>query len=61
MTLTRQEAEDACAAMAEGVASACREALREAGIGAGDVADVELLGGGSYVPMLRSAVEGVFG
>lgn len=47
--------------LANGVTSACMEALRAAKLGAGDVSDVELLGGGSYIPLLRRAVENVFG
>lgn len=61
MMLTREEAENACVGVAEGVSSACREALRATGLAAGDVDDVELLGGGSYIPALRRSVEEVFG
>ena len=61
MMLTREEAENACAGVAEGVSSACREALRATGLAADDVDDVELLGGGSYIPALRRSVEEVFG
>ena len=61
MTLTREEAEKSCAGVAEGVSSACREALRVTGLAAGDVEDVELLGGGSYIPALRRSVEELFG
>ena len=61
MTLTREEIEEACAGVAEGVLAACREALRTAGLAAKDVQDVELLGGGSYIPLLRRSVESTFG
>ncbi|CAM9627860.1 unnamed protein product, partial [Ectocarpus fasciculatus] len=60
ITLTREEVEEACAGVAEGVSAACREALRSAGMTAEDVEDVELLGGGSYIPLLRRSVEGTF-
>lgn len=61
VTLTREEVEEACVGVAEGVQGACREALRAAGLAAGDVQDVELLGGGSYIPLLRRSVESTFG
>lgn len=61
VTLTREEVEEACSGVAAGVSKACREALRAAGIGAEDVGDVELLGGGSYIPLLRRSVESTFG
>lgn len=61
MTLTREEVEKVCADVAEQVSSACREALRAAGLVADDVGDAELLGGGSYIPVLRRSVEGIFG
>ncbi|CAM9786969.1 unnamed protein product [Ectocarpus sp. 4 AP-2014] len=60
ITLTRKEVEEACAGVAEGVSAACREALHSAGMAAEDVEDVELLGGGSYIPLLRHSVEGTF-
>lgn len=61
MTLTREEMEKDCAGVAEGVMAACSEALRSAGLAAGAINDVELLGGGSYIPFLRRSVEGIFG
>eukprot|EP00752_Nemacystus_decipiens_P014332 g12751.t1 len=61
VTLTREEVEEACAGVAEGVLVACREALRSAGLAAKDIQDVELLGGGSYIPLLRRSVESTFG
>lgn len=61
VTLTRDEVEEACAGVAEGVRGACRAALRAADLAAGDVQDVELLGGGSYIPLLRRSVESTFG
>lgn len=61
MTLTREETEEACAGVAEGVLAACQEALRAAGVAARDVQDAELLGGGSYIPLLRRSVESTFG
>lgn len=61
VTLTREEVEEDCAGVAEGVLAACREALRAAGLAARDVQDVELLGGGSYIPLLRRSVESTFG
>lgn len=61
MTLTRQEVEAACVGVAKGVSAACEEALSAAGMVVNDVQDVELLGGGSYVPALRRSVESVFG
>eukprot|EP00903_Cladosiphon_okamuranus_P006417 g6281.t1 len=61
VTLTREEAEEACAGVAEGVLAACREALRAAGLATKDIQDVELLGGGSYIPLLRRSVESTFG
>lgn len=60
ITLTREEVEEACAGVAAGVSAACQEALRSAGMTAEDVEDVELLGGGSYIPLLRRSVEGTF-
>ncbi|CAM9291559.1 unnamed protein product [Scytosiphon promiscuus] len=59
--LTREEVEEACSGVAAGVSKACREALRAAGMGAKDVDAVELLGGGSYIPLLRRSVESAFG
>lgn len=61
VTLTRGEVEEACAGVAEGVLGACREALRAAKLVAKDIQDVELLGGGSYIPLLRRSVESTFG
>ncbi|CAN0010811.1 unnamed protein product, partial [Hapterophycus canaliculatus] len=52
MTLTREEVEEACSGVAAGVSKACREALLVAGVVAEDVHAVELLGGGSYIPLL---------
>lgn len=60
ITLTRVEVEEACAGVADRVSAACREALRSAEMTAEDVQDVELLGGGSYIPLLRRSVEGTF-
>lgn len=61
VTLTREEVEEACVGVAEGVVAACREALRASGLAAKDIQDVELLGGGSYIPLLRRSVESTFG
>lgn len=61
VTLTREDVEEGCAGVAEGVLSACREALSAAGLAAKDIQDVELLGGGSYIPLLRRSVESTFG
>ena len=61
MTLTREDVEGACVGVASGISLACEEALLAAGMAAGDVQDVELLGGGSYIPALRRPVETVFG
>lgn len=59
--MTREEIEEACAGVAEGVFTACREALRAAGVAPKGVQEVELLGGGSYIPLLRRTVESTFG
>ena len=41
--------------------TACRRALRDAGIGTGEVADVVLVGGSTRVPRVRERVGGFFG
>ncbi|CAM9961675.1 unnamed protein product [Discosporangium mesarthrocarpum] len=60
-TLRRAEVEELCTSISVGVATACKDALRNAGVGPKDVVEAELLGGGSYIPALRQAVESVFG
>jgi molecular chaperone DnaK (HSP70) len=61
--VTRSDLEALCSDLGEGVAAACRAAVLDAGplhFAAAPVT-VELLGGGSYIPLFRAAVQSVFG
>ncbi|CAM9820349.1 unnamed protein product, partial [Phaeothamnion confervicola] len=60
LRLTRAEVEEKCGDLVAAVEAACRQALAAAGVVAADVTEAELLGGGSYIPLLQRAVECVF-
>ncbi|CAM9172251.1 unnamed protein product [Chrysoparadoxa australica] len=61
-TVTRDLLESACSVLPDEIAEACKDAMQEAGaLRFQGKYSIELLGGGSYIPMLRRAVEGVFG
>jgi molecular chaperone HscA len=59
--LTRETFEELCGSLVQKTLSPCRRALRDAGIRAGDVQAVVLVGGSTRVPLVRSRVAGFFG
>lgn len=60
-TLTREEFESRIAELVERTLQLCDRALRDAGIGAGQVDEVVLVGGSTRVPLVRRQVEARFG
>jgi molecular chaperone DnaK (HSP70) len=60
--VTRSDLEALCSDLGQGVAAACRAAVLDAGpLHFTAPVTVELLGGGSYIPLFRAAVQSVFG
>ncbi|MCW5890684.1 MAG: Fe-S protein assembly chaperone HscA [bacterium] len=60
-TVTRTELEDAVRDVVERTSRPCRQALRDAGIEAGDVQEVIAVGGSTRVPLVRAHMERLFG
>lgn len=61
MTLTRAKLEDLTAALIERTAAPCRDALKDAGISAGDIQEIVLVGGMTRMPAVLKKVEEIFG
>ncbi len=59
--LTRENFDGLCASLVQKTLSPCRRALRDAGIRAGDVEAVVMVGGSTRVPLVRSRVAEFFG
>ena len=59
--ITRAEFERLIGPIVERTTRACRQALADAGLGAGDVAAVVAVGGSTRVPLVRSHMAGIFG
>ena len=60
-TLTREHFESLIAPLVDDSLRACRRALRDAGLKAGDLAEVVLVGGSTRVPLVRRRVAEFFG
>ncbi|MCK6554074.1 Fe-S protein assembly chaperone HscA [Candidatus Binatia bacterium] len=60
-TLTRTEFETEIEDIVGRTLNPCRQALKDAGIGPGDLDEVVLVGGATRVPAVRHAVESLFG
>ena len=61
ITVTRAELDALIAPLVERTGVACRRALRDAGLAAGELDGVILVGGSTRVPYVRSYVERLFG
>jgi molecular chaperone DnaK len=59
--ITRAEFEDLIAPLIAKTLAPCRQALTDAGLSAGDINEVVLVGGSTRVPAVRRAVEELFG
>ncbi len=60
-SLTREQFDELVAPLVQKTLSPCRRALRDAGIRAGEVQAVVMVGGSTRVPLVRSKVAGFFG
>ena len=60
-TLTRSAFEDLVRDVIERTTAPCRQALRDAGLSAGDVRQIVAVGGSTRVPLVRRHVEHLFG
>jgi len=59
-TVTRAELEDLIRELVERTSAPCRQALRDAGLSAGDVSQVVAVGGSTRVPLVRRHMEALF-
>ena len=61
VTLTRSRFEQLTAELVERTLGPCRKALEDAGLGAGEVDEVILVGGSTRIPAVQEAVKNLFG
>ncbi len=61
MKLTRSKLEALCADLIDRVEGPCRQALKDAGLSAGDVHEVILVGGMTRMPAVQERVKKIFG
>jgi molecular chaperone HscA len=59
--LTRETFDELCGSLVQKTLSPCRRALRDAGIRAGDVQAVVMVGGSTRIPLVRSRITEFFG
>ena len=60
-TLTRAEFESLAGALFEATIEECRQAMEDAGVRAGDIDEVIMVGGSSRIPKVQGMVESLFG
>ena len=60
-TLTREAFEDLVRDIVERTGAPCRQALRDAGVGAADLDEVVAVGGSTRMPLVRRHMEALFG
>jgi molecular chaperone DnaK len=61
MKLTRSKLEALCADLIDRVEGPCRQALKDAGLSAGDIHEVILVGGMTRMPAVQERVKKIFG
>ncbi len=61
LTLTRAKLESLVADLIERTIGPCRQAMKDAGVSAGDIDEVILVGGQIRMPKVQEAVKGLFG
>jgi Fe-S protein assembly chaperone HscA len=61
VTITRAEFEVLVADIVERTVAPCRQAMKDAGLGPGDLDEVVLVGGSTRVPLVRRRVQELFG
>jgi chaperone protein DnaK len=59
--ITRAELEGLVAPLVESTLGPCRSALKDAGLAAGQIDEIVLVGGSTRVPLVRQRVQGLFG
>jgi len=61
MKLTRSKLEALCADLIDRMEGPCRQAMKDAGLGAGDIQEVILVGGMTRMPAVQERVKKIFG
>ena len=61
MKLTRSKLEALCADLIDRMEGPCRQALKDAGLSAGDIHEVILVGGMTRMPAVQERVQKIFG
>jgi molecular chaperone DnaK len=60
-TLTRAKFESLCDKLIQATVEPCKKALKDSGLGAGDINEVILVGGSTRIPAIQKVVEDFFG